>query len=231
MLQVIATCTQRKGLLPMLEKQLDTAGIAFHVEPLAHMPNGVGNLDWKVKYVRRMLDKFGDVEHLVFTDAWDVLFYGTERDVVSKITGDVPILAAERNCWPDAYLAPHFPGDTPWKYPNGGLMAGTPETIDNWLRMIVTDPSYCKWLVDQQFLNHRRLQGHVMTSGLDTHTELFYCCFQDQGELQFENGMPVNALCGTRPSFLHMNGNTELAPFMMRRMVSLPIHDKEEVCL
>lgn len=225
MLQVITSCTQRRGLLPMLEQQLSDAGIAFHVEPIDSMPNNVGNLGTKIKFMHRMLDKFGAASHLVFTDAWDVLFYGTEEEVIGKIPNGVPLLAAERNCWPDAYLAPNFKGSTPWRFVNGGLMAGCPEGIAKWIDEIESHPAYIPEMIDQQWLNHRSVNEEHRITPLDRRTELFHCCLMDQGELQFENGRPINMLCGTHPNFLHFNGKTDISPFMMRRMVSLPIKE------
>jgi hypothetical protein len=124
-----------------------------------------------------------------------------------------------RNCWPDTYLAEHFAGSAPWRFVNGGLWAGTPESILLWCDEIETHPAYSPKMIDQQWFNHRRLQGDPVTQ-LDTDASLFYCMIHDQSELAFDKGIPVNTLTGHRPNFIHFNGKTDPTMFFLRQAVS-----------
>ena len=234
-LRVVTACTQRAGLLNIYEKQLKNAGIPLTVIPLDGIPHNVGNLGWKIDLFRRICDMFPRTERLVISDAWDVLFYGSSSDVISKIDKHGLLLAAERNCWPDAYLAEYFPGTTPWRFFNGGLTAGTREEILMWMDAIEKHASYEPRMIDQQWLNLLRIKRlpNISTSSerpnypnysilvpLDTRTELIYCMVQEKGELALDsNCMPINTLTGTHPNFIHFNGKVDSTIFQMNMML------------
>jgi hypothetical protein len=174
----------------------------------------------KLELYRDWAARFTDYENLVISDAFDVLFYGTIDEVVSKIPTDNVLLAAERNCYPDPTIASRCTGDTPWRYVNGGLTAGTPARILEWMDALESCPYYHPQALDQQVLNMLRADNSPLTP-IDSHTELFYCAFIDEGELGAENGMPLNKLCGTHPNFIHFNGGADNAGWFAAREASL----------
>lgn len=212
-LQVVTFCTKPAGLLAQYQEQLQNAGMPLAIEPLREMPHNVGNLEFKIKNFREALEKYR-AKRIVFSDAWDVLFYGTKDEVISKIP-DV-LCAAERNCWPDAYLAEYFKGGTPWKFFNGGLMAGTRDGLLDWLERIEKHPQYQPKLIDQQWFNFRLMECDPIAP-VDEYTRLFYCMILEQGELQFKNGRPANTLLGTAPNFIHFNGKTDSTMFFLKQ--------------
>ncbi len=221
-LLVIVGCTRENGLLPLYRQQLTDAGIDLHVENFSNIP-GIergGELGWAVQQQRRLVEKFLDYEKLVITDAWDVVFYGTKEDVLKKIPEDKVLLGAERNCYPDPSLAGRMPGTTPWRYVNGGMSAGTPENYLRWFEKLERHPWFVPGCLNQAFYNELRAQGSELTP-IDEQTELFYCFFLEVNELQWENGLPVNTVLGTRPNFLHFNGKWESASHFANRERSL----------
>lgn len=219
-LQVITFCTRRAGLIAQYEEQLSRAGIAFHVESLAGMQNGdFGSLGARLTNCRRLVEKFKDSSKIVFTDAWDVLFYGTAEEVYEKIPIDRVLIAAERNCWPDTYMAPYYPGKSVWRFVNGGLQAGTPEQLMQWIDGVEKHPCYHPGYIDQHWMNLRLLDGSFPIP-LDTETNLFYCMVGEAGELLCKDARPINSITGTRPNFIHFNSKHDPTMFLWKWAVS-----------
>lgn len=209
LVRVVSACSMRAGLVQIYEKQLFDAGIGFYLseEKLKYL----GDL---VDFWKKSLDMHGDAETVVFTDAWDVLFYGTAQEVHDKIPEDKVLLAAERNCWPDSYLADEIAGSTPWRYPNGGFSAGRPEAFSKWIEAVENHPAYHRNFINQQWYLHRCVDKSIEMT-LDTKTELVYCMFMDSGEMQFDT-RPYNTITGTRPNFVHFNGQSNPSFFLFR---------------
>lgn len=219
---VVISCSEIQGLLPQYVKQLENAGIEVHVTSGVKYEdkcNQIGSLGRKTRNLALVANQMHEYRYLVLSDAFDVLFYGSKQEVVDKLAavGQHPLLATERFCWPDAYLADFFKGGgTPWRYVNGGLMAGTPEGIGTWAEWMASHPAFIPAMVDQQWLNQRLLQGE--DSGhftMDYRTQLFYCANYDKGELGFEDGRAVNHLLGTMPNFIHFNGGTDSTKYQL----------------
>lgn len=220
-LKVVAECTHEAGFLPLLRAQLAKAGIplCLDVNSTAKYQNGMRTLGQHVANLRRWTEKHQDAEYLIFTDAWDVLFFGTAEEVIAKIPETGVLMAAERNCFPDSHLAPQFKGETPWKFVNGGLLAGKTTEIAKWLDYVEACPSYQPGMIDQQWLNYRLLNEWVNVIyepliRIDRNTELFYCMYLDEGEMQPRGGKPFNALTGNSPNFIHFNGKHDASKFL-----------------
>jgi hypothetical protein len=222
-LLVIMPCTQEHGLMPEYLRQLREAEIDVHIERLESIPNGNagGTHAYALDLYRRCAQRFDNYRKLVFSDAFDVLFYGTKEEVLGKIPFDHVLLAAERNCYPDQFLSSSIPGKTPWRFANGGLSCGTPESFLKWVEEIEKHPLYAPYGLNQRFYNLLLAMAPSPLVQLDETTELFYCMFLEAGELDFKNGFPVNQLCGTRPNFLHFNGKCFHPGVLARREASL----------
>jgi hypothetical protein len=162
-----------------------------------------GNLGFKVEHYRRMAKQFAKWDVLIFSDAFDVQFFGTKEEVLRKVPREGILCAAERNCYPEPQAVI---GTTPWRFFNGGLAAGTPKAFLAWLDAIERHPTYDQKMLDQMWFNRRRAEESELVY-LDTQTDLFYCLFLEQDDLQFQNGLPINTLCRTHPNFIHENGH------------------------
>lgn len=206
-LLVIIGCTSPQGMMPAYLESLGKAGIDVHVESGLDVENiaAGGSLRWLVDFYRAMATRFGHYQKLVFSDGFDVVFFGTKQDVLAKIPTDCVLLAGEKNCYPNAHLRDTFPGSTPWRFVNGGLSAGTPLSYLMWCDRVLSHPAYQPMYLNQEFCNLIAHSGSAWFR-IDERTELFYCLFGGYAELEFENGLPVNTLCGTRPNFAHCNG-------------------------
>jgi hypothetical protein len=203
-LVVIMGASEDHGTLSLYQRQLEMAGIDYIVIGTDDKPNinGGGNLGYRVKKFRELAQCFAHYSRIVISDAFDVTFYGTKEDVIRKIPLDRLIHAAEKNCYPPESQSLVFPSLSPWRYANGGLVAGSPAAFIDWCNLAEAHPLYSPHALDQHFLNIQTSEGME----IDTRTELFYCLFGGYDELQFERGLPINTLCGTHPNFLHANG-------------------------
>jgi hypothetical protein len=135
---------------------------------------------------------------------------------------DRALIGAGRECWPDCSLQEQIHGDTPWMFANGGLTAGTPESILRLADAMESHPRYesLKLLCNQEMLNIM-VAEQSDAFYLDSRTELFFCLFDGYPELNFKRGLPVNTRCGTRPQFIHANGKWDTRAMYARRKRSL----------
>lgn len=202
--------------------QLEEAGIDTRIVDVSDRPNqnGGGNLGYRVKIFRQLAEQNSDYQFLVFSDAFDVTFYGTKAGVISKIPTDHILHAAEKNCYPDPQVAHRIVHRTPWCFVNGGIAAGTPQSFLEWCAEAEKHHLFRPEQLDQQFLNEM-VAERSMLCVIDDRTELFYCLFGGYDELDFERGMPVNTLLGTRPNFCHANGKWTADEMFARRERSL----------
>jgi len=222
---VVLACTKPQGTMEKYLGQLHVAGIDTHVEPIKDFSEA-DRLGAQVEGQTRLTERFQNYTYLIFSDAFDVTFYGTKEDVIKKIPKNLVLQAAERGSYPDKTLEGHMPGETAWKFVNGGLLAGTPATILRWFQALQKHPIYHPKLCNQTFFNLLRFTGSPLIS-IDERTELIYCLADEHNELQFDQGMPVNTVCHTKPNFLHACGKYPMKGIMARRDQSLGI--KREV--
>ena len=213
------------GTLQVYLNQLGAAEIDTHVDFLREMPHADGGaprtLALAIAMFRDHARRFSDYERLVLTDGWDVTFYGTKEDVIRKIPMDRCLIGAAKECYPwGQHLRERTADDTPWMYANGGLIAGTPENILKFADAMATHPMY-KDRMENQGMENLMLKEKSEAFHLDNRTELFFVLFNGYDELDFERGLPVNTLCGTRPNFIHANGHWDTTLLHERRKASL----------
>lgn len=221
-LLVITACTGETGTLSLYRRQLADANIDFYVEPLE--PFFATDFGATLTRFRNWSTKFAEYERLVFSDGFDVLFYGTREDVISKIPMDHVLMAAEKNCYPDSSIAQsiidRYPDRGPHCFANGGLLAGTPKAIYEWSDNLEKHPLYLPCLINQGFYNTLLAEGSDLCR-LDYTTSLLYCLYPVYAELEFEKGLPVNTLYGTHPHFLHANGRCPVDEMLQKYERSL----------
>ena len=203
--------------------QLEQAGIDY----VFVQPAEVGNLGGRLAVTRRAAEHFSDYHFIICSDAFDVTFYGTKAEVMAKIPDHGVLQAGEKNCWPDVSLAERIKGSTPWRFQNGGLSAGTPQSFLTWCDAVEGHADFNPEMCDQDFFN-RRLAESSPLCRLDSRTDVFFCLYKGYEELQFDHGHPVNTLCGTRPNFIHANGTWEYGTMLARYLESINAQRKQE---
>lgn len=202
-----------RGTMPLYLLQLEAAVIDYHIEPLESVDSTIAS---KLRYVRKMARQFWEYDSIVFTDAFDMQFFGHAEDVAWKAPLSGVVLAAERNCHPPECKSLNIPDVGPWRYANGGGMAGDPQSLLEWCDGIDKHPLYRAEKIDQQLLNELIAEGSDLAR-IDSRTRLFFCLYGGYDELDFARGMPINMKYATRPHFIHANGGWSTAEFHERR--------------
>ena len=200
--------------MELYHSQLRAADIDYHVEPI---PPPDCSIHAKIYAIRDLCRRFGEYQFIVFTDAFDVQFYGTKEEALSKMPRAGMLLGAEKNCHPYKDIIPRIPDTGPWRYANGGLWAGTPENQIAWCDEVEEHPLYSPGKVDQGLLNEFVAEGSPL-GVIDSRTTLFFCLYMGYPELTVSDGVLLNTLYGTRPQFIHANGcaDTKRLQEMMR---------------
>jgi hypothetical protein len=208
---VVASCTERKGLTDVYERQLADAGIDHFFEKTDYATSSF-NMRKRIDYWHSLALRFGEYKMLVITDAWDVLFFGTKQDLLDKV--QTILISAEKNCFPgpefgEEDLTDRIKGPTPWRYANPGMVAANPDRLLGWLaaaertaNLDISDQAWC----------NRRLVDTPELVPLDTTTSLFYVISYNDGRfendsLQINHGRLWNSECGTYPNFIHFAGH------------------------
>jgi hypothetical protein len=198
------------GTLALYLSQLEAAEIDHHCDPLTSFPANGGSLQYKLNGLRSRVLPYLHYDKVIFTDGHDMTFWGAKEDVLTKIPDKGVLLAAERNCYPEPELARVINNPLPWKYVNGGWLAGSPQSFLAWLTAIEQHPLYEANMLDQGWFNRRLAEGDPLIK-IDDTTSLCYCFYGEEGsiaDLQFDEALkPMNTLTGTRPAFLHANGH------------------------
>lgn len=213
---VVSYATHRAGLLDEYEAQLAAAGIDFHLETV-ELEDGINSVTarWKFEFMRRMCERFKEYERIVFTDAWDVLFFGTKADLLKRLP-EYLVISAERQCWPDPTVAEGFTSDSPWRFCNAGIMGGNRNSVI--LTAIHSLSADDLELMEQEWLN-KQLSEQGGSEFIDERTEVFYTVSADKedGSLSSIDGRPWNWTTDTHPQFFHFSGQCPTEPF--RRML------------
>lgn len=82
----------------------------------------------------KALTHIPDSELVLFTDGYDAMFIGNEKQIIEKYDkarkGNELLISAEKSCYPDTLLATQFPNTaSEFKYLNSGGIMGTAKTI------------------------------------------------------------------------------------------------------
>jgi len=212
------TADKPQGLMLAYLDQLESAGVKVHHEAATEHKNELVTIGYRLYRAHRAARQYPD-HKIVISDAFDVMLFG--KDFEDKIPDDYVLLAGERNCYPDSTQSVLIEGPTPWKFANGGLLAGTSKMLLKWAEALQSHPLYWPSLNDQAFYNSLLVRGRIPFTAIDYSTELFYCAYQEKTELQFNQGVPHNTSCGTYPNFVHFSGRWPSGEILSRYHSSL----------
>jgi hypothetical protein len=219
---VVSAITHRQHMIDEYEDQLAAAGIDFHLETVS-LADGIGSITarWKLEFISRMCERFAHFSRIVFTDGWDVLFFGTKEEVAAKIPEHL-LISAERNCWPEGHLASQFPSLSPWRYANAGMLSGSPQRLVEWIELAMATPDL--EMMEQAWFNRRIVAGDLRIT-LDHTTELFYTASYDRedGALRPTAHGPWNSRFDTYPQFIHFPGPCSSVPFRAMLRTGKPL--------
>ncbi len=202
---IVSYLTERRHMIDEYEDQLIHAEIDYHFHPVT-LKDGIASVTarWKLDFIVEMASTFYDYKRIVFTDAWDVLFFGTKEELIPKIP-EIPIVSAERNCWPENDIENLFTLESPWRFVNAGMIAGNPQHLYRWAKEALLMRELD--LIEQAWMN-RRVAYKDYPICIDSFTSLFYTVSYDRedGSLRMKNGRLWNSRFDTFPQFFHFAG-------------------------
>lgn len=170
----------------------------------------------KIKYLTKIIKDIPDDDIICFIDGFDVLAFSEEREILDKFFSfncDI-VVGAELNCWPGEYLTRYKPSiqATNYRYLNSGGYIGYKRAVYSLLTW--KSDSEIQWLCrngsDQAYFKEYYYafsgNGSIL---LDIQQKIFQNMFSvDWNELQITNGRVLNKILGTKPCFLHFNGDS-----------------------
>ena len=190
---------------------LNVLGLEMNTSELGHANKKFG---MKLRLVKDYLSNCNPEDLLLFTDAWDVLVFGTKEEIIERYKkfNKSIVFNAEKFCWPDEArkseydtLSEEFP------FLNSGGYIGKVKDIAKFLDNYNNEED----IDDQRFWTDRYMKNKDII-GLDHKNEIFICCVgTDIKDYSIEN---ENLKYKERyPLILHANGpgkETFINPFL-----------------
>jgi len=172
----------------------------------------------KLKCAAKAAEELVEYTHILFVDAFDVLFIGNEVQIeerVKQLGNHDFICSTEKACWPNPELDSQYPllSSSPWCYLNSGSYIARREYLVDLFRKEevqgLEEP-----FDDQLWLTQLYLKDPEKVIKLDTQCVLFQSvAFLAEGEFLTE-GKFKNNVTGEHPIILHGNGHTDLSPYL-----------------
>ena len=155
----------------------------------------------KLRLLFEQLQCLGDSDIVLFTDAYDVAYCGSEADIVQRFLAmkSQIVFAAERYLWPDQSLR-FPPSHTPYRYLNSGTFIGRVRELKHLLMDLPADDSS-----DQLHLQKKFLTG-CYPIRLDTEQYIFST---HDPTRTIRNGQPHHPASNCSALVMHGNGGAE----------------------
>ena len=223
MLYYITIATKPHEVLENIKKKIKKNG--EHIKVLGEEENryigwkASGNFGVKLKEVYHFLpdDKINEMEIVLFTDAYDVVYYGMFDEIIEKYQEmNIPILfGCETECNPNPDLATRYQErHHEFSYLNSGLFIGRVKE----LRECMKGYEYNDKHDDQLFWTYQFLENPDKIK-LDYENRLFLNTHGiDEQTLVYENNRVYYK--SKEPAFVHVNGmNKSLVNILMKNQI------------
>tara|TARA_B110000967_G_C18730476_1_gene482333 strand:- start:200 stop:880 length:681 start_codon:yes stop_codon:yes gene_type:complete len=222
MLHYITIATKPNDVLEKIKEKIQENGEEIKVlgeeEDRYIGWNARGNFGVKLKEVYNFVqdDKLDEMELVLFTDAYDVVYYGRFDEILRRYEEmKIPILfGSETECNPKPELAGRYKEkEKEFAYLNSGLFIGRVKE----LRECMKGYEYNDKHDDQLFWTYKLLENPDKIK-LDYENRVFLNTHGiDENELVYANGRVYYK--GKEPSFVHVNG-------MNKSLVNILINNK-----
>ena len=204
-----ATATSRNSDLLRLEAQALERGLILNVLGLEETKPYHHTL--KLYHQDIVSSSCPENDILIFTDAYDVILIDTAESIIKKylsFDSDI-VFSAEVNCWPvESYSRPYPNATEAFPFLNSGGLIGKmgafKECFSRNVYSMGYDDDQGYWT--RIFLNNYGTAASMVK--LDTKAELFFSLFRSNLNKSDDGVISVSAT-GTRPAFIHANGNKE----------------------
>lgn len=225
-LAVVTIISKDNGMLQMLSKQLREAKIDFFVEVVPWPEENMLSFcaaENRITLMEKIVEKLYEYKNIIFIDGWDTLFFGTKEELISKIPKNIVLMSAEKVCYPNVSLMEDIPdGGTPWRYANGGGIAGTPANLIKFFKECKDNFNLMHLGLDQELYNEILALNKNVKFILDHNTQVFYNMIEDEGELINYNYRPLNKETDQLPNFIHFNGKCDSKHFLKEYELHTP---------
>jgi hypothetical protein len=134
------------------------------------------NHRYKDHILLQYLENVSDDEIIFFTDGYDAMFIGGEKEILCKYykTGKTLLFSAEQNCWPDPSLSEKYPSQqSPFKYLCSGGFIGNAGYIKGKIAEKLETDSILKYSFSNQIYWSEQFLRNQPEIGLDTGCEIF----------------------------------------------------------
>lgn len=165
------------------------------------------NFGIKLREVREFLQNtfLQDEDIILFSDAYDVAFCGTQQEVLSRFsTFQKPIVfGCEKYCNPMPSLASHYAiRNTEFPYLNSGLFIGRVNALRTCMEGYIYDDRH-----DDQLFWTRKFIAHPDLIELDYDNKLFLNTVDfDMSKFEWNRQTNRASYDGRNPLFVHVNG-------------------------
>lgn len=201
------------------ERSLIRAGIPFEAYIDGRPFKWEYKVLWQLDTVKKNLN-----DHFVFTDAYDVLFVGTQKELADTITPYRLVFTTDRmndegNPWPrphmKKYYDVHREAISPWRFLNGSGPVGHGHKIAAAIEFGMKAWTFPEEGTDQAFWTQVYLSGW---GELDQNCTISQALWNmKDGEFGVKDGRFLNLVTGSKPQFIHATGN--MWPFIPLELI------------
>jgi hypothetical protein len=172
----------------------------------------------KLLYVRDAIKDIPADDIICFIDAYDVIAYGSEEELVSKFKEHNCdfLISCEANCYPGEFKERHpiLNTKTVYKYINSGTYIGYQFAVYDFLTWKSVDKieQDCKHGTDQYYLMCYFLENYkTKRIMLDYDQTIFQVMYGiSWHDFEIVDGRVYNTILKTVPCFLHFNGDANI---------------------
>ena len=172
----------------------------------------------KLFYMRDAIKDIPAGDIICFVDAYDVIAYGSEDELVSKFKEHNCdfLISCEANCYPGEFSDKHpiLNTKTVYKFINSGTYIGYRHAVWDFLtwKSVEEIVKYCKHGTDQYYLMSYFLEYHktkriVLDYGQTIFQVMYGISWHD---FEITDGRVYNTILKATPCFLHFNGESNL---------------------
>ena len=174
--------------------------------------------DNKITYLRDAIKNLPENDIICFIDAYDVIVYGDENDILDKFYSFKSnfVIGCEANCFPGFAEAsfPKFHPKTIFRYLNSGNFIGYKSAVFDYVTWKSDEEikEICKKGSDQYYLmcyftEFYKTKGIVLDHDQIMFQLMFGVSWYD---FKIKEGRIYNSVLKTYPNVLHFNGNSQL---------------------
>lgn len=209
---IILTCCDDDSKARFLKESTERVGLQYRYIIVTNWKSYVD----KITQIQEAIRTLGEDEIVCFTDAYDILAFGTEDEIMTKFDAFncELVISAELNCYPIENEGAYGYGDTNfqtnYKYVNSGGYIGYKRAITKlfeW-KPIEEIHKICNLGGDQNYFTQYYL-ANVNSENicLDRMQTIFQSVYKlDYSCIRFENNRVFNTGTMQYPCFVHFNG-------------------------